>query len=400
MLRLAVVTTHPIQYYAPLFRTLAERGNVDVRVFYEWEGGSQAPTLDRDFGQAVQWDVPLLDGYPHEFVPNRSPDPGTHHFRGLDNPALVPRILAYRPSAVLMFGWNYASHLRALRAFRGRVPVLFRGDSTLLDEVPGLRRIARRAWLRYVYRHVDTAVFVGRHNRDYFAAHGLRDEQLVWGPHAVDNARFADPDGVKEADARRWRASLGIPDGAPTFVFAGKLDENKQPDRLLDAFLALGDSPAHLVFVGSGPLEGDLRARAAPGRVHFVGFQNQSRMPVAYRLGDVLVLPSRKETWGLAVNEAMASGRSVVVSDGVGCAPDLVVEGKTGTVVASGRVGPLREALDAFVTDPGRAARLGRASAAHIAAWNLGTLAEQIETSTLRAAPHTASTLSRFPRLR
>lgn len=388
--RLAVIATHPIQYYAPLFRLLAERGAVDVRVFYEWEGSALAPTLDHHFGQAIQWDIPLLDGYPHEFVPNRSSDPGTHHLRGLDNPQLVPRILAYRPDAVLIFGWNYVSHLRALRALHRRVPILFRGDSTLLGEQPGLRRAARRVWLRWVYRHIDIALYVGQHNRAYFQAHGVTGDRLAWAPHAVDHARFEDPNGEHEAAARQWRANLGIPPDAPTFVFAGKLEPNKEPALLLDAFLSAEAEDAHLILVGSGPLERMLRDRAkestSGARVHFIGFQNQSRMPVVYRLGDVLVLPSQSETWGLAVNEAMASGRAALVSSRVGCAPDLVMDGETGVVVPSGDSLALREALQHLTTHPDLVQTMSCQADRHIQAWSLEALAAHVEAATHKVA--------------
>ena len=138
-------------------------------------------------------------------------------------------------------------------------------------------------------------------------------------------------------------------------MFIGKLEPKKAPDVLLDAFVRLPDGLAHLVYCGTGPLEDDLRRRAGPrSDVHFVGFQNQSRMPVAYRLGDVVVLPSRGpgETWGLAVNEAMASGRAVIVSDRVGCAPDLV-DDRTGRVVPADDADALASAL-VEVLHPGR----------------------------------------------
>ena len=378
MTRLAVVATHPIQYYAPLFRQLTERAGIEIRVFYEWEGASTVPTLDRDFGQAVQWDVPLLEGYAHEFVPNQAADPGTHHFDGLNNPDLVPRVLSFAPDAVLVFGWNYRSHLRLLRLLHSRVPILFRGDSTLLDERLGPRRLARRLFLRWIYRHIDRALYVGQHNRDYFRAHGLRDERLAWAPHAVDNARFADP--AHDADALVWRRTLGIPDGAPTVVFAGKLEPKKAPDVLLDAFGRLGQTDTHLVVAGSGPMEAALRERAAGNaRVHFVGFQNQSRMPVVYRLGDALVLPSRGpgETWGLAVNEAFACGRAAIVSDRVGCAPDLVLDGETGFVVPAANVTALTEALRLVAAD--RDHRMGAAARRHIVGWSMERLAESVE---------------------
>lgn len=386
--RLAVVTTHPVQYYAPLFRRLAERGEVEPHVFYSWHGAADAATLDRGFGTSFAWDIPLLDGYSHTFVDNVADDPGTHHFRGIDAPDLVPTIEAWGPDAVLVVGWNYRAHLQALRAFKGRRPVLFRGDSTLVDErrdVAGrARALARRLALRWVYGHVDHAVYVGTNNRAYFRAHGLRQDQLSWAPHAIDTARFAAPGGDPDAEARAWRQELGIADGDRVAVFVGKLEPKKAPGVLLDAFLGGASGLDHLAFCGTGPLEEELRTRAG-GRpdVHFLGFQNQTRMPLAYRLGDVVVLPSRGpgETWGLAVNEAMACGRPTVVTDRVGCAPDLVTP-DTGRVVPAGDAGALAAAL-AEVVAPGVAERLGAQASERIQAWTLDEAARGIGEATL-----------------
>ncbi|MEM1115114.1 MAG: glycosyltransferase family 4 protein [Bacteroidota bacterium] len=390
--RLAVVSTHPIQYNAPLFRALAERGAVAPHVFYGYEGAAGQAAHDHGFGEAFAWDVPLLDGYASTFVDNVADDPGPHHFKGIDTPGLVAEIEAWRPEAVLVFGWSYRSHLGAMRHFHRRVPVLFRGDSTLIDEPPGLvgalKRTARRAVLRWVYRHVDVALTVGTHNRAYFRAHGLREDQLVWAPHAVDTTRFAAGD---DAEAVAWRRELGIGEGDRVVVFAGKLEPKKAPEVLLEAFLryaaSASERPAHLAVVGSGPLEAALHARAAGHpNVHFLGFQNQSRMPTVYRLGDVLALPSRGpgETWGLAVNEAMASGRAVIVSDKVGCAPDLV-DDRNGRVVPAGDVPALAAALEAVLAD-GVAEPMGAVSRERIRGWSIEAEAERIEAAVIAAA--------------
>ena len=393
--RLAVVTTHPVQYYAPLFRELAERGEVDVHVFYGWRGATEK-TVDHGFGSAFAWDIPLLEGYRFTFVENTSSDPGTHHMAGIDAPDMVATVEAWSPDAILVLGWNYRAHWQVLRGFSGRVPILFRGDSTLLDESDGvvghLRTIGRRIALRWVYRHVDHAVYVGTHNQAYFEAHGIRGEQLSWAPHAVDNVRFAGSEAEGrsgpelEALAYEWRQALGIEEGERVAVFVGKLEAKKAPDVLLGAFERLSAGAAHLVFCGTGPLEEDLRARAIDQPdVHFVGFQNQSRMPIAYRLGDVVVLPSRGpgETWGLAVNEAMASGRAVIVSDRVGCAPDLVTP-SNGRIVPADDAEALAEALRQVLA-PGVAEEMGAASREIIERWSIEEAAFGIEQAVHRA---------------
>jgi glycosyltransferase involved in cell wall biosynthesis len=377
--QLAIITSHPIQYYAPLFRALDDRDPLDIHVFYGWEGATDS-AYDHGFEVDVQWDVPLLEGYDCTFVPNTSSDPGSHRFRGLVNPDLIPEVKSWGPDAMLLFGWAYQSHLRALLHFSGDVPIFFRGDSTLLDERGGPRTWLRRLFLRWVYRHVDVALYVGQNNRAYFEAHGLSDGQLAWAPHVVENRRFKD---VPTADrkALRWRRELGIPSEAVVILFAGKFETKKAPDTLLDAFLGVDRTEAHLALAGSGPMEEELRGRTE-GRpdVHFLGFQNQSRMPVVYRLGDVFVLPSRGpgETWGLAVNEAMACGRPVVVSNRVGCAPDLVAQ-ETGFVVPAGDSGALRRRLETLVDDGEFRRRMGRRAQAQIEDWSIQQAARRME---------------------
>lgn len=374
--RLAIINTHPIQYYSPLYRRLADRDDLDVHVFYAWRGAIE-DAYDPGFERNISWDIPLLGGYEHTFVPNTAPDPGTHHFRGIIAPDLIGAIEAWRPDALLVFSWSYQAHLNVLRHFQGRSPILFRGDSTLLNEVPGPRKWVRRILLRWVYRYVDTALYVGQNNRAYFEAHGFKDEALVWVPHAIDNQRFVETDGVDQ-EAAQWRHEIGIPDDASVVLFAGKMEPVKAPDVLLEAFINSDTQEAHLVFVGSGPLETELRQGAATyPNVHFLGFQNQSHMPVVYRLGDLFVLPSRTvDTWGLGVNEAMACGRPVVVSSQVGCAPDLV-KSDNGAIVRPNDPIALRDTLNTLLNDRERLRSMGRRSAERITKWSTEEAAER-----------------------
>jgi glycosyltransferase involved in cell wall biosynthesis len=377
--RLAIVSSHPIQYNAPAFRALSAERGIEVRVFYGWEG--PGTSQDREFGRRVEWDIPLLDGYDYEFMENVSSNPGSHRFRGIDNPEMVARIRDWRPSVLLVYGWSFASHLRVLRAFHGSVPILFRGDSTLLDERAKWRAFARRIFLRWVYKHVDVALFTGTLNRAYFSAHGLREDQLVWAPHAVDNRRFQEETEEREAEALTWRRQLGIADGDVVFLFAGKLVPRKGPALLLDAFNQLRESSAsprgRLIFVGEGEQAAGLRAETTErSDVCFLGFQNQSAMPVIYRLGNVMIMPSRYgETWGLAVNEAMACSRPVIVSDRVGCAVDLVRTGETGFNFAHDDATGLRDAMRKILMDRVAGKAMGERAAALIKHWSISRYA-------------------------
>ncbi len=381
--RLAIISTHPIQYYAPIFQLLARSSRLEPRVFYTWSQTASSPTADPGFGKAITWDIPLLDGYEHEFVPNVARRPGTEHFWGLRNPQLIRSVESWGADALLVFGWNSASHLRALRHFKGRIPVFFRGDSTLLDSSPGWKRIARRWVLSWIYRHIDVAIAVGSNNEDYFRWCGVPEGHIAFAPHAVDTRRFADRQGIHAEQALRWRRELGIPHDARTVLFAGKFQSKKEPLLLLEAFSACNVQEAHLLFVGNGSLEPELRSRAS-GRahVHFLPFQNQQAMPGIYRIGNVFVLPSRGpgETWGLALNEAMACGRVVIASDKVGGARDLITAGINGWVFRSGDQSQLTHVLQhALTMEEERLQVMAAAACERSAQWSVEAAAAGIE---------------------
>jgi glycosyltransferase involved in cell wall biosynthesis len=240
-----------------------------------------------------------------------------------------------------------------------------RGDSHRLVRPTGPSAWAKRQLLTRLFDRFAAFLYVGRANREYYRLHGVPDDRLYFAPHAVDNDRFIAARAEAEAAAREWKRELGIPDGRTVVLFAGKLEPKKRPGDLLDAFRQVAVPGACLLFVGSGPLEGELRRRAAdvPG-VYFAPFQNQSRMPRAYAAGDVLVLPSfgPGETWGLCVNEAMCLGRPAVVSTHVGCAADLVTDGETGRVFPAGDVSALAAILRDVCADPAARTRWGEAA--------------------------------------
>lgn len=363
MRRLAIVLSHPVQYYSPWFRWLRTHTPLEFRVFYLWEFGV-TPRRDPQFGTTFQWDVDLLAGYESEFVPNVARDPGTHHFDGLDNPGLTARLAAWRPDAVLLFGYNWRSHQRAVWwARRHGVPLLFRGDSHLLGraQLPFLRRLL----LRFLYRQFAGFAYVGAANRDYFRALGVPDTRLFFAPHAVNAEHFNPADPATRAAAEKLRDELGLANKR-VVLFAGKFSAAKQPVALLEAFLASATPADALLFVGDGAEKDRLTALAATrpdAHVRFLPFANQSEMPARYLLADLFVLPSRGhyETWGLAVNEAMHLGVPCLVSDLVGCQRDLVTPGETGWVFAAEDPAALTATLRAALrTPPEEMRRLGR----------------------------------------
>jgi glycosyltransferase involved in cell wall biosynthesis len=385
--RLAIVVSHPIQYYSPWFRNLAGRAELDLKVFYLWDFGI---TEKRDpvFGTSFKWDVPLMDGYESTFVTNVSKDPGTHHFHGLDNPGLVEAISEWNPDAILLIGYNYKSLLQLIFSPRLRkIPILFRGDSHELSPALGWKSKVSRFLRGLIFRRFVRVLAVGTASLEYFQGSGVPRRKIRIVPHCIDNERFRSSATKAREEAQSWKRELGIPEDATVVLFAGKLENKKRPQDLMEAYLqvisrkskveSLGDvssvtltrqsSDSVLLFVGSGPLEGQLKAMAGEhlGRdIFFAPFQNQSAMPRVYAMGDLLVLPSqgRGETWGLAVNEAMNLGLPAIVSSHVGCGPDLIREGKTGWIFQAGDRADLTRCLSEALSDPKQLRVMGDAA--------------------------------------
>lgn len=227
--RLAIITSHPIQYNAPLFKAMNETGSsFTIKVFYTW-GQSKEKVFDKEFGLDFDWDIPLLEGYEYTFVKNVSPNPGTHHFKGIINPTLHQEIEEWKADALLVFRWSFSSHLKAIRHFYKKIPVLFRGDSTLIDEAAGFsfKKIVRRLFLRWIYSHINYALYVGSASKRYFLAHGLKPKQLLFSPHAIDNNRFSHNDISYSQKAQSWRVELGIQESDVVFYLPQNLSKKK-----------------------------------------------------------------------------------------------------------------------------------------------------------------------------
>lgn len=369
--------THPTQYHAPWFRALATRDEISIHVYY---GFQPSPDLQgKDFGVRFEWDFPLLDGYPNTFLENVA-RPGWG-FRSLDTPGIRNIIASGAHDCWVINGWSTKSEWQAIRAcWKRRVPMMIRGDSTLLDPRPIHVRVAKRLLLGRWLPRFDRYLTVGELNEKFYEHYGAERARFFPVRHFVDNDWFARNADEERRDRAALRRSMGIAEDAIVFLFAGKLMDKKQPLAAVHAMRLLPpDSPAHLLIVGDGAYreECEAAARSAGLPVTFAGFFNQSRMPAAYAASDVLVLPSSyDETWGLVVNEAMASGLAAIVSDRVGCAPDLVTTGQTGAVFPAGDTQELARQMTVYLADRSEAGRQGRNAALRIHRYSLDQAVE------------------------
>jgi glycosyltransferase involved in cell wall biosynthesis len=394
-MRLAVVVSHPVQYYAPLFRALAAR--CDPHVFYGQQLTPEQQGAD-GFKATFTWDVDLLSGYASTTLRNVSRTPGTETFANCDTPEIGARLREGRFDCVLVMGWYLKCYVQTLLAAkRMQLPVIVRGDSHLETPRSALKRYVKELVNPILLRLFNGALYVGEKSRAYYEHYRYPTHRLFFSPHCVDNDWFA---ARATAEARdRLRQAHGIDRDAFVVLFSGKLVPLKRPlDVVAAAARARADGRnVEVMVAGSGVLDDDIRQRAAELGVplHMLGFRNQTGMPPAYVAADALVLPSEHETWGLVANEALACGRPVIVSDSCGCAPDLAADGKAGRITPLGDTGAIAAAIGDLIGRPPFAADiLARADSYSVARAVEGILqaAETIgrRPATGRTKPHAA----------
>lgn len=390
-IKLTIVMTHPAQYFAPWFRFVAANcPELDLTVLYATAATAEQQGVG--FGKAFVWDVPLTEGYRCRVVrpPRDTDNVHSDSFWGVNVPEIADAIRQTQPGVVLIGGWHSVTQLRALWACRQMgIPALYRGDTNLNSAPSGWRRPVWETKTGFLLRRFDGFLAVGTRAAEYLRHFGVAADRIFASPHCVDNEFFARSAAEFQTPAGRTAARAAFGFGAEDFVvlFAGKLEWKKRP---LDLIRALAENlkegereggnengsntsltrsippslplrvascafvdksdfeTCSLLVAGAGPLEAECRAEAERlgVRVVWAGFLNQSEIVRALAVADCLVLPSESETWGLAVNEALAVGLPCVVSDRVGCAPDLIVPGETGEVFSMGDVAALRAAME------------------------------------------------------
>jgi len=337
--KLAIITSHPIQYQAPLFRLLDKE--VDLRVMFGYL--PNAAEQARGFGGEFEWDIPLTSGYSWEVF-------GDNHGALRSFPKIVAtgvrvakRLAKF--DAVALFGWHHPTMISALIALQAvSVPCLFRGEDNLLTP--------RKPWRLLIHQLLlqkfAGILSIGKANQKYYNHLGFSSDKIFSCPYFSDTARLAQ-ECEKARNARRHlRRKWSIPENATCFLFCGKLTTKKRPADFLRAGLKVPNS--HLLLVGSGDLERTCKDKYGAPNVTFAGFLNQSDIATAYAAADVLVLPSDAgETWGLVVNEAMGCGMPAIVSSMVGCGEDLIQEGQTGFTYPYANVEALASKMHWFV---------------------------------------------------
>jgi glycosyltransferase involved in cell wall biosynthesis len=348
---LAIVQTHPVQYHAPVWRRLAQHHGIPVSVVYGADF-SVAGYHDADFSCKFAWDVDLLGGYQSLFL-SRVSEGGESVAERVSPRGLRAAMDRIEPGAVLLTGYGSPFHRAALReALLRRRLILFRAETTDRRRANShLPALVRDGILRAIYSRFSKVLYIGNESRSHYKRLGVDDSRLTFSPYCVDSNVFQCSERDRVELRAPARLAMGVGERDVVVLFSGKLIPRKAPRLLLEAAIQAANQYGHqliLVYLGNGPLREELENHAKqsfPGNVRFLGFQNQSQLSRFYHAADMLVLPSDRETWGLVVNEALHHGLPCIVSEGVGCAADLIEPGATGETFACGSATCLTEAI-------------------------------------------------------
>jgi glycosyltransferase involved in cell wall biosynthesis len=366
-LRVAVLSELPTPYRWPLFQRVARETCLDVSVYFY-----SRTEADRD------WSVPVEGGErPRvEFLAGR-----TMRVRGRRslffhwNPSIVSRVRRGNFDAVVIPGWSMPTSVAAAITCRTRrIPYILFSETHDRSPRPVWLRMTKRVALRPLVAGAGAWLATGSLSEDFFAKHGADRARIFRFANTPDVPALA---GLVEAARglrREIRASLGVPDDSPMALFVARLIGAKDAATLVEAQALLearGAAP-WLVLVGDGPEAKSLRELVAArrlARVRFAGSREPRDLPAVYAAADLFVLPSRHEPWGVVVNEAMAAGLPLVLSDRVGAAADLLVDGANGRIFPATDAARLAAAVGEIAGDAALRARMGAESRRIVAGW-------------------------------
>lgn len=363
--RILYLVSHPIQYQAPLLRLISQSKEIDIHTVFYWDKKAEN-NFDIGFGREVVWDVPLLDGYSNQYLSETKKT----RFQKL----MALRKLIDKKKFDIVWTHGYAdfytiaaivfAKLKGLKAFVRGESLFFPGDKNTFK---------RKYYFKILNQFVDRYLAIGTYNRAFYLKNGVTENKIFLCHYVVDNDFFHNQYLRLKENINSLRDTLGLTKNRPVILYASKFIERKYPIDLLNAYLQMPSSNRpYLLFIGTGEtLDEVVQAADNHPDIRFLGFKNQSELPDYFALADVLVLPSKRENWGLIVNEAMNAECAIVVSDEVGCGVDLVKHGENGFIFKARDINALSQYLKEITSDAMRCEKMKLKSADIISQWGL-----------------------------
>ncbi len=373
--KLAILNTHPIQYFAPLYKELAKENNIDLTVLYCSRWGVEE-YIDPQFKKSIKWDIPLLEGYNYKFLKNFRNTQSVNKFFNLINFEIIPELMRNKYDVLWINGHNNLTNLIAvITAKLIGTKLLMRAETQLYVEPIRIKKLLRKPVMKLFYKLFNGFLFIGTRNKEYYKYLSIPDNKLFLVPYSVNNEFFMSK--VEEAKNKidELKVKYGINNNHINILYASKLLKRKNPIDLLKAFELVRQTidNVNLLFVGAGEEEDNLKRYVSKNKidnVYLLGFLNQSELPDVFAIADIFVLPAINEQWGLIINEAMCAGLPIITTDVVGAAPDLVKDGINGFIFKACDVNQLAEKLLIILSDEKLRINMGVNSKEIISKWS------------------------------
>jgi glycosyltransferase involved in cell wall biosynthesis len=382
--KISYYLSHPIQYFSPLLRQMAEVFELQV---YYFSDASIKGNMDKGFNQAVKWDIPLLQGYKYRFLKNISGRKSlSNRMWDAINPGVIKSLINDPSKIVIVNGWSYFSTL--LTIFTGKIlgkKIWLRAENPLNQEFGKSKKtlFVKKIILKLLlFPFINKFLYIGTESRKFFEYYGIKPERLLFTPYAVDNDYFRQQHSDLP-DSDKLKSMLNLPLDKKIILFSGKYIDKKRPIDLVRAFALLNDPTTMLVMVGEGELRSEMEHLIAAKGISVVvltGFINQSEISKYYAVADLFVMCSGAgETWGLAVNEAMNFGLPVIVSDTCGSCVDLVQNGVNGFSFEEGNIESLKSCIEKLLNDNDFRSNAGKVSLKLIEQYSINNIVSNME---------------------
>lgn len=385
-IQIGYLLSNPIQYQTPLMKALTQMPDIELEVLFQSKR-SLKPHSVPGFNVVAQHDVDLLDGFHADFLPCLGSDEHFSFFKPW-NYGLLKRFLTRKYDVLWVHGYSsffnlYAIFLAKLLGMK----VLVRGESHVDATKKGKwRERLRKPFFSLLNKFVDGFLTIGSANQAFYQHFNIPQRKLFFARYTVDNVFFQSKIQKASKKIETTREALKLEKGKPIILYASSMLARKHPEDLLEAYANLSpnqhDAPAaYLIFVGDGEQRAFLEKRAKElgwETIKFLGFKNQTELPVYYALCDIFVLPSEGETWGLVINEAMNAGKAIITTKEVGSGRDLVKTGINGEIYSARDVMALTNIFNDLLKHPEKIQSMGNESLLIINQWGINETAQGV----------------------
>jgi len=231
---------------------------------------------------------------------------------------------------LLFFGWNKIIYLKSFFiAKKLGIKTILRVETNLNSKIFFIKKLLKFFLLTIFFKFIDYFIYIGKLNKEFYIKHRVPPKKLFYAPYFVDNSFFDKENFDKNKLKKKYNLNY-----KKIVLFVGKFIERKKPINFLNIAKKFKKKKnIHFLMIGSGVLIDKCKfylKKNNLNNVSIIGFQNQKQLREYYLISDVLILPSEYETWGLVINEAMASGMPVISTNQCGGTVDLVKNNNTG----------------------------------------------------------------------